>query len=100
MSLHCPATVWVVPHGTTPEGLLERVGEERVSALYVAGVDPQTAKDLGRALALDPQPVPGGTVGSQDLDVQAVADLHRGECAVLVVPAGDTGRPARHVVGD
>ncbi len=102
MSLHCPATIWLVPAGTRPEALATVVGEERVGGLYVApGLD-GPAGAMASGIGTEARQVPGEPgEGATTADLLlAVADLHRGECAVLVVPTTDLDRPRRVTVGD
>ena len=118
MSLHCPATLVVASEREDPRALAARLGDDRLAAVYTASRPDAVA--TGRTLA-DALGAAHGTLAELELGLeptarpsaesivdryadalQTVADLHRGETVLVLVPepASASWSPLRVDLGD
>ena len=100
MSLHCPARFVVV---SAPSALaldtIEALRGERVALVCAARAESEAAKGVAVLLACPVDVLDAPLDNAWAASLTSVADLHRGETVVLVVPA-DVSLPSRFEIGD
>jgi hypothetical protein len=107
--LHCPATLLLAPYDAigepTEEGtrrLVERTASERLSRVY-AGTRAEAVQTT-RAMSSGGVAAPAEHRPELDLDdvsaeLQAIADLHRGETVLVALPGASVERALDDLVG-